>query len=260
MKSLIYCLAMHAILASCYIELLQAEGASKINDTLAMITPTTDLNDVKDCDLIIEAIIEIEDIKIDFYKKLGKIARPDAILASNTSSLPITNMAVASGRAERFVGLHFFNPVQIMKLVEVIRTTHTSDQVFDRMLAFGKDIGKVPVSCKDTPGFIVNRLLIPFLSQAMAMVDRNDASVADIDVSMQLGSGHPMGPLTLADYVGLDLCLNILRGWKEAYPNEQSFIIPQCLVDKVAKGEFGRKSGKGFYLWEGDKAIRPNDS
>jgi 3-hydroxyacyl-CoA dehydrogenase len=238
----------------------EAEGKSKLDQTMSLITPTTNLDDVKDCDLIIEAIIEIEQIKIDFYKHLGKISRPDAVFASNTSSLPITNMAVASGRPNQFVGLHFFNPVQIMKLVEVIRTTHTDDRVFNRMLTFGKEIGKVPVSCKDTPGFIVNRLLIPFLSQAMAMVDRKDASIPDIDVSMQLGSGHPMGPLTLSDYVGLDLCLNILKGWKEAHPNDPAFFIPKCLEEKVAKGEFGRKTGKGFYVWEGDKAIRANDA
>lgn len=238
----------------------EAEGKAKLDQTMGLITPTTDIHQLKDCDLVIEAIIEIEQIKIDFYKNLGKIVNHDAVFASNTSSLPITNMAVASGRPKQFVGLHFFNPVQIMKLVEVIRTTHTSDPVFNRMLTFGKEIGKVPVSCKDTPGFIVNRLLIPFLSQAMAMVDRQDASIPDIDVSMQLGSGHPMGPLTLSDYVGLDLCLNILKGWKEAYPDEPSFIIPKCLEEKVAKGEFGRKTGKGFYIWEGDKAVRPNDA
>jgi 3-hydroxyacyl-CoA dehydrogenase len=229
-----------------------------LDETLALIRPTTDIGDVKDCDLIVEAIIEIEDVKIDFYKNLKSIAKADAVFASNTSSLPITNMALASGRADRFVGLHFFNPVQIMKLVEVIRTEHTSPAVFERMLNFGREIGKVPVSCKDTPGFIVNRLLIPYLTQAMAMVDRNDASIADIDISMQLGSGHPMGPLSLTDYVGLDLCLNILKGWMAAHPNDPSFFIPKCLVDKINKGEFGRKTGKGFYIWDGDKAVKPN--
>jgi len=236
----------------------EAEGTSKLEDILHLIRPTTDINDVRDCDLIIEAIIEIEPIKLQFYQDIGKIVREDAILASNTSSLAITNMALASGRAERFVGLHFFNPVQIMKLVEVIRTEHTSDAVFGRMLTFGREIGKVPVSCKDTPGFIVNRLLIPFLSSAMRMVDRQDASIPDIDIAMQLGAGHPMGPLTLSDYVGLDLCLNILKGWKEAYPNDTSYDIPKVLVDKVAKGEFGRKTGKGFFIWDGDKAVKPN--
>lgn len=208
---------------------------------------------------ISQAIVEIESIKIEFYKNLGKIAKADAVFASNTSSLPITNMAVASGRPKQFVGLHFFNPVQIMKLVEVIQTVHTDPATFDRMIGFGKDIGKVTVSCKDTPGFIVNRLLIPFLSQAMAMVDRKDAAVPDIDVSMQLGAGHPMGPLHLADYVGLDICYNVLKGWQEAYPNESAFIIPKCLEEKVKRGDLGRKSGRGFYVWEGDKLIKPAD-
>jgi 3-hydroxyacyl-CoA dehydrogenase len=222
------------------------------------IQPTVRLVDTQDCDVIVEAIIEIEKVKIDFYEKLGGIAKPTTIFASNTSSLPITNMAVASGRANQFVGLHFFNPVQVMKLVEVVRTIHTDPIVFDRMLEFAREVGKVPVSCKDTPGFIVNRLLVPYMAEAMAMVDRNDASIADVDVSMQLGAGHPMGPLTLADYVGLDTCANILRGWKEAHPDNPSFFLPKCLVEKVAIGEFGRKTGKGFYIWQGDKALYPN--
>ncbi len=141
------------------------QGKNKYNEIMGRIFPTTNISDTKDCDLIVEAIVENEPIKIEFYKNLGQIANPNAIFASNTSSLPITNMAVASGRPDKFVGLHFFNPVQIMKLVEVIRTTHTDPAVFNRLLAFGKDIGKVTVSCKDTPGFIVNRLLIPFMSQ-----------------------------------------------------------------------------------------------
>lgn len=236
----------------------EAEGKAKFDEIMARIHPTVQLSDAKDCDVIIEAIIEIESIKIDFYKQLGGIASPRTVFASNTSSLPITNMAIASGRPKQFVGLHFFNPVQMMKLVEVIRTDKTDMEVFNRMLDMGRELGKVPVSCKDTPGFIVNRLLIPYLSQAMAMVDRDDASIPDIDVSMQLGAGHPMGPLHLADYVGLDICYNVLKGWKETYPNEQSFLMPKCLAEKVAKGELGRKSGKGFYIWENDKTVRPN--
>jgi 3-hydroxyacyl-CoA dehydrogenase len=146
-------------------KLTEEQGKVKYDQITSRIHPTTDLADTKDCDLIVEAIIENEPIKIDFYQKLGKIASPHTVFASNTSSLPITNMAIASGRPDKFVGLHFFNPVQIMKLVEVIRTTHTDQAVFDRMLSFGKEMGKVAVSCKDTPGFIVNRLLIPFIGQ-----------------------------------------------------------------------------------------------
>lgn len=235
----------------------EADKQKEFDRVYSRIRTTTKLEDAKDCDLIIEAIIEKEPIKIDFYKRLGAIANPDCVFASNTSSLPITNMAVASGRSELFVGLHFFNPVQVMKLLEVISTTHTLPEVADRVTKFGKEIGKTTVQCGDTPGFIVNRLLIPFLSQAMAMVDRQDACVSDIDVSMQLGTGHPMGPLMLADYVGLDTTYNILKGWKEAHPNDPAFFIPTCLETMVHRGELGRKTGKGFYVWEGDKVVHP---
>lgn len=146
-------------------KLTEEQGQAKYSEVISRIQPTIDITDTKDCDLIVEAIVENEAIKVEFYKNLGKIAGPKTIFASNTSSLPITNMAIASGRPEKFVGLHFFNPVQIMKLVEVIRTDHTDLEVFNRLLTFGKELGKVPVSCKDTPGFIVNRLLVPFLGQ-----------------------------------------------------------------------------------------------
>jgi len=234
------------------------EGAKQMFDeTLGRISTTTNMADAADCDLIIEAIIEKEDIKIDFYKMLGPLIKPEAVFASNTSSLPITNMAIASGRPEKFVGLHFFNPVQMMKLVEVISTTHTNPSVMQEVVDFGNSIGKTTVTCGDTPGFIVNRLLVPFLTQAMAMVDRGDATIRDIDVSMQLGAGHPMGPLHLSDYIGLDTALSILQGWKEAYPDEPAFIIPECLAAKVNNGHLGRKTGQGFYKWDGDKVLDP---
>jgi 3-hydroxyacyl-CoA dehydrogenase len=162
-------------------------------------------------------------------------------------------MAEISGRKEKFVGVHFFNPVQIMKLVEVIHTKYTDPLVFDKAFRWAKDIGKVAVKCGDTPGFIVNRLLVPFLMQAMLMVDRKDATISDIDTSMVLGAGHPMGPLHLADYIGLDTALYIVQGWVEKYPNEPSFILPQCLTGKVNAGDLGRKTGKGFYHWDGEK-------
>jgi len=231
------------------------EGTDKSKEILSRIKTGTKLSDAVDCDLIIEAIVEKEDVKIEFYSQLGHIVKPNAIFASNTSSLSITPMAIASGRPSLFVGLHFFNPVQIMKLVEVIKTPHSDPIVFDRVTEFTKSIGKVPVSCGDTPGFIVNRLLVPYLAQALLMLDRGDATIKDIDVSMQLGAGHPMGPIQLADYVGLDTTYSILSGWKEAYPEEPSFCIPKCLVEKVNSAHFGRKTGKGFYIWEGDKAV-----
>eukprot|EP01038_Epipyxis_sp_PR26KG_P006471 gene6471-8901_t len=235
----------------------EVDSKLKYEEIMSRIKTTSNLADVKDCDLIVEAIAEIEDLKLKFFKDLSVLANPNAVFASNTSSLAITPMATVSGRPDKFVGLHFFNPVQIMKLLEVIRTDKTNDVVFQDMISFGKSIGKTTVSCSDTPGFIVNRLLIPYLSQAMAMVDRKVATISDIDISMQLGAGHPMGPLHLADYVGLDTTFNILSGWKEAYPNEQAFFIPHCLANKVSKGHFGRKSGTGFYNWEGDKVTGP---
>jgi len=181
--------------------------------TLGRIHYTTNMSDLQDADFIVEAVIENMDLKQDLYEKLGAVCKPETIFASNTSSLSISEMAQFSGRPQNFVGVHFFNPVQLMKLVEVIRTDQTDPVVFDKAYTWVKDIGKVAVSCGDTPGFIVNRLLVPSLMQAMAMVDRDDASVKDIDISMQLGAGHPMGPLHLADYIGLDTCLYIVEGW-----------------------------------------------
>lgn len=231
--------------------------ADKAERTLSSITWTTDMDALKDTDFIVEAVIENMDLKRDLYTDLGKLCKPGTIFASNTSSLSISEMAAFSGREDRFVGVHFFNPVQIMKLVEVIRSDKTDAAVFQKAHSWVEDIGKVAVSCGDTPGFIVNRLLVPSLMQAMAMVDRNDATVKDIDISMQLGAGHPMGPLHLADYIGLDTCLFIVEGWSQKYPAESSFFIPDCLKKKVAAGDLGRKSGKGFYHWEGDKRGDP---
>jgi len=168
-------------------------------------------------------------------------------------------MALASGRPENFVGVHFFNPVQLMKLVEVIRTDHTDEAVFQKCLAWVKDIGKVGVSCRDTPGFIVNRLLVPNFAQAMLLVERGDATVKDVDLSMQLGAGHPMGPLHLADYVGLDTCLFVMEGWVKDFPDERAFVVPDILREKVTNNELGRKTGKGFYNWDGDKRGDPVD-
>eukprot|EP00980_Cylindrotheca_fusiformis_P026440 scaffold16171_cov116-Cylindrotheca_fusiformis.AAC.2 len=233
--------------------------AEKAEATLGSITFTTDMDALKDTDFIVEAVIENMDMKRDLYTTLGAICKEETIFASNTSSLSIEEMSVFSGRQDKFVGVHFFNPVQIMKLVEVIRTDKTDDTVFQRAHDWVGDIGKVAVSCGDTPGFIVNRLLVPSLMQALLMVDRNDATVKDIDISMQLGAGHPMGPIHLADYIGLDTCLFIIQGWVEKYPDEPSFVIPKSLMEKVEAGDLGRKTGKGFYNWDGDKRGDPVD-
>jgi 3-hydroxyacyl-CoA dehydrogenase len=217
------------------------------------ITGTLDKRALADCDLVVEAIVENLPVKLALFQELGAICKRETILASNTSSFPIAEMADASGRPDRVVGLHFFNPVQLMRLVEVVRAPKTSEESFAAARAFGETCGKTPVACKDTPGFVVNRLLVPFMSQALTMLERGDASKEDIDTAMQLGCGHPMGPITLTDYVGLDTTLAILEGWVKRYPNEPAFAIPEVLRRKVKEGKLGRKSGEGFYKWEGDK-------
>jgi len=228
---------------------------TKASEVFSKITSSSDVNSLKDCDIIVEAIVENLEIKKKFWGDMGKIVKPDGIFASNTSSFPITQMGTASGRADKFVGVHFFNPVQVMQLVEVIKTADTSEATFQETWEYIKQIGKEPVHCKDTPGFIVNRLLVPFLAQALLMLDRGDASVVDIDNAMKYGAGLPMGPIVLADYVGLDTCLSILKGWTGRHPGEPAFVIPKALEAKVSSGNFGRKTGSGFYKWVGDKPV-----
>lgn len=235
----------------------KATAEKNAADVRSRITTSGDIGALSSCDLVIESIIEDLNIKKKFFADLGKVAGANAILASNTSSFPITQLGEASGRTSNFLGLHFFNPVQMMKLVEVIKTKDTKEDVYKLGFAFSKSIGKEPVACGDTPGFIVNRLLVPFLAQGLLMLDRGVASVQDIDVAMMYGAGMPMGPLTLADYVGLDVCMHILEGWTSQYPNEPAFVIPQPLKAKVAAGKLGRKTGEGFWKWEGDKPVAP---
>lgn len=233
----------------------EAQAKAFAQSTLDRIKGSTDLKDLADCDLVIEAIVEDLDIKKELFAKLGALCKPETIFASNTSSFPIAEMGDASGRPERMVGLHFFNPVQLMKLVEVVRSSKTDDAVFDAAKAFGLACGKAPVACKDTPGFVVNRLLVPYMTQALLMLERGDASAEDIDTAMMYGCGHPMGPIKLTDYVGLDTTLSILEGWVERYPHEPAFEIPEILTKMVAEGKLGRKSGQGFYKWDGDKTV-----
>lgn len=235
---------------------LDAQGAKAfVAETRARLRGSLAKKDLADCDLVVEAIVENLDAKKALFAELGKICKPATILASNTSSFPIGEMAQASGRPRRFVGLHFFNPVQLMRLVEVVRTDKTDEEVCAAARAFGEACGKTPISCKDTPGFVVNRLLVPYMVQALAMLERGDASKEDIDTAMQLGCGHPMGPLTLTDYVGLDTTLFILEGWHQRFPGEPTFEIPKMLVNMVKAGKLGRKSGEGFYKWDGDKKV-----
>lgn len=231
------------------------DAQKRAADTRKRITGALERKSLADCDLVIEAIVEDLAAKKALFADLGKICKPATILASNTSSFPIAEMGTASGRPSRMVGLHFFNPVQLMKLVEVVRTSATADDVFAEARAFGEACGKTPVACKDTPGFVVNRLLVPYMIESLKLLERGDASAADIDTAMKLGCGYPMGPIELTDYVGLDTTLSIVEGWTQRYPNEPAFSVPRILREKVAQKKLGRKSGEGFYKWEGDKRV-----
>ena len=215
---------------------------------LGRLKGTVSLDDLADCDVVIEAIIENAELKKETYAALDKIVKKDALFASNTSSLTITELSMATARPKQFVGLHFFNPVPLMKLVEVVRTILTSDEAFDRAYAFAKSLGKEPVSCRDNSGFIVNRLLVPYLLDAIRAYEEGVGSVEDIDKAMQLGCGYPMGPFTLLDFVGLDTTYYISQVMFEEY-REKRFASPPLLRKMVLAGKFGRKSGSGFYQY-----------
>jgi 3-hydroxybutyryl-CoA dehydrogenase len=220
--------------------------AEQRESTLSRLQVTTDLEQLADCDLIIEAIIENLDEKCQTFARLDELVKEEAIFASNTSSLTITEIAMASRRGDRFLGLHFFNPVPIMKLVEVVRTLMTSEQSMESARQFVRGVGKEPVTCRDNSGFIVNRLLVPYLLDAIRAVEEGVGSVEDIDKAMQLGCGYPMGPLTLLDFVGLDTTYYIANIMFDEY-HEKRFAPPPLLKNMVLAGRLGRKSGHGFY-------------
>jgi 3-hydroxybutyryl-CoA dehydrogenase len=210
------------------------------------LSGTTAIEDLKDSDLVIEAIIEQLPAKRELFAKLDTLCGPATIFASNTSSLTITEISTATKRPERFVGLHFFNPVPVMKLVEVVRTISTDPAVYDEMVDFGAMLGKVPVRAHDSTGFIVNRLLVPYLLDAIRALEEGVGSIEDIDNSMKLGCGHPMGPLTLLDFVGLDTTYYIANIMFEEF-REKRFASPPLLKRMVLAGWNGRKAGRGFY-------------
>jgi 3-hydroxybutyryl-CoA dehydrogenase len=215
---------------------------------------TTSLADLADCDIVIEAIIENAQVKRETYAELDKIVKPSAIFASNTSSLTITELSMATARPKQFVGMHFFNPVPMMKLVEVVRTILTSDESFDTAFAFAKSLGKEAVSCRDNSGFIVNRLLVPYILDAIRAYEEGVGSIEDIDKAMQLGCGYPMGPFTLLDFVGLDTTYYITHVMFEEY-REKRFTAPPLLRKMVLAGRYGRKSGAGFYDYSSGKPV-----
>jgi len=220
--------------------------------TLGNLKFVTDLKNLADADLFIEAVVEDLEVKNRLWGQLDKLAGPDAIFASNTSSLTIIAMAAASGRPDRMLGLHFFNPVPLMKLVEVVRTITTSEETERRALDFVRALGKEPIRAKDSSGFVVNLLLIPYMLDAINALESNVASVEDIDKGMQLGAGHPMGPFTLLDFVGLDTAYKIAEIMFEEY-RDRRYAPPPLLKRMVLAGMLGKKSGKGFY----DYSVNP---
>src|SRR5215471_18979575 len=221
--------------------------------TRSRLTGTTSFDQLADCDIVIEAIIENLDEKKKTYQQLDKICKPETIFASNTSSISVTAMmtATAATRQSRFIGMHFFNPVPLMKLVEVIRTILTDDAVYEQAIDFGKSLGKVPVRAGDKTGFIVNRLLVPYMLDAIRALEEGVGSIVDIDAAMKLGCGYPMGPFTLGDFVGLDTTYYIAEIMFDEF-REKRFASPPLLKRMVLAGLYGRKSGRGFYDYTKD--------
>jgi 3-hydroxybutyryl-CoA dehydrogenase len=222
--------------------------AAQRDGTLANLMGTTEFAALKDCDLVIEAIIENADEKAAAYAALEAVVSPEAIFASNTSSLCITELGARTKRPDRFGGLHFFNPVPLMKLVEVVRALTTSDATYQTLFSFSQSLGKEPITAPDKPGFIVNRLLVPYLLDAIRCYERGLGTVEDIDKGMKLGCGYPMGPFTLVDFVGLDTTYYIANIMFDEY-KDPMFAAPPLLKRMVVAGKLGRKTGEGFYKY-----------
>ena len=224
---------------------------------LGHLKGTLNKQELADCDLIIEAIIENVEIKKKTFAELDAIVKKDCIFATNTSSICVTELMAATKRPERFIGLHFFNPVPLMKLVEVVKTIATASDVFESAVEFGKKLGKVPVRTSDKTGFIVNRLLVPYLLDAIRAYEEGVGSISDIDNAIKLGCGYPMGPFTLLDFVGLDTTYYITHVMFDEF-KERRFAAPALLKRLVLAGWFGQKTGKGFYDWSDPKNPKEN--
>ena len=218
------------------------------------IQGTLDYADLADCDLVIEAITEDLDQKLEMWKEVDAIAKDDAIFATNTSSLSVADQAAATKRPQQFLGLHFFNPPQVMPLLEVVKAAGTGDEAYELGFEVGKELGKTNVAAGDNRGFIVNRLLVPYMLDAIRALEQGVGSVEDIDAGMMAGASHPMGPLTLADFVGLDTLASIADVMVDAY-GEERFAQPDTLRKLVTEGNFGKKSGSGFYDYSGEKPV-----
>ena len=233
-------------------------SAEQKDAACARLRGTNNYTDLADCDLIIEAIVENLAVKREVYAKLDALCKAETIFASNTSSLSITELMTATSpaRQRRFVGMHFFNPVPLMKLVEVVRTILTDEEVYEEVAALGRSLGKTVVKAPDKTGFIVNRLLVPYMLDAIRVLEEGLATIEDIDNAMKLGCGHPMGPLTLTDFVGLDTTYYIANIMFEEF-KEKRFAPPPLLKRMVLAGLFGRKTGKGFYDYSDPKTPKP---
>jgi 3-hydroxybutyryl-CoA dehydrogenase len=218
------------------------------------IAGTLDYGDLAGCDLVIEAITEDLGLKLEMWKEVDAVARPEAVFATNTSSLPVIDQAAVTSRPERFLGLHFFNPAQVMKLLEVVRCVTTSDEAYKTGLEYGEKIGKTCVKTRDRAGFIVNRLLVPYMLDAIRAYEEGVGSIEEIDQAMMAGAGHPMGPLTLADFVGLDTLGAICDVMFDEF-RERRFARPPTLRKMLAAGWYGRKSGRGFYDYSGEQPV-----
>ncbi|UCC80781.1 MAG: 3-hydroxybutyryl-CoA dehydrogenase [Candidatus Zixiibacteriota bacterium] len=223
--------------------------ADDISATMGRLKPSLDLNDAKAADIVIEAVFEDPHVKGEIFEKLDSTCKPETIFASNTSSLPITAMAADTSRPDKFIGMHFMNPVPMMKLVEIIRGIATSDETFKTVKELSEAVGKTPVEVNDYPGFVSNRVLMPMINEAIYCVMEGVAKPEDIDTVMMLGMAHPMGPLTLADFIGLDVCLDIMDVLYEGYSDSKYRPCP-LLKKMVHAGFLGRKSGRGFFVYD----------